>query len=110
VFDDAFSNFESQVEPAKRRITQLKILHDSESVKIVIEKIAVLTHSGIQRFFTSMAERRVPDIVNQSERLDQVHIQSELSSDRARDLRYFERMGEAITKMIGVTASEDLGF
>ena len=57
-----------------------------------------------------MSERRMPNVVNQGQSLSQVRIEIERAGDRAGDLRYFERVREAIAEMIGVTNGEDLGL
>jgi hypothetical protein len=57
-----------------------------------------------------MTEGRMTDIVYQREGLDQINIQPELSRDGSGDLRDFNGMGQAIAKMVGVAASEDLGL
>jgi len=38
VFDDAFTHFESQVEPAKGGIALFEIFHDAQRVQIVVEE------------------------------------------------------------------------
>ncbi len=48
------------------------------------------------------------NIVHQGERLHQVNVQAELGGDGARDLRDFNRVGQAVAEMVGVTAGEDL--
>ena len=50
------------------------------------------------------------DIVHQRQSLDQIDIQPKLRRNGARDLRDFHRVGQAVAKMVGITAGEDLGF
>ena len=90
MLDDAFANFEGQIQPAESGVAQLEVLHDAQGVQVVVEEKAVRAHGDVERFFAGMAERRMADVVNQSERLDQIHVQAELSGDGAGDLRDFE--------------------
>ena len=57
-----------------------------------------------------MAKRRVSDVVDERQSFDQINIQSELGCDRPRDLRDFKGVRQAISKVVGVSASENLGF
>ena len=55
-----------------------------------------------------MAERRMAQVVNQRQSLHQVGIQPKSQRHGAADLRDFQRMGQAVAKMVGVAAGEDL--
>ena len=57
-----------------------------------------------------MAKRRVSDVVDERQSFDQINIQSELGCDRPRDLRDFKGVRQAISKVVGVSASENLGL
>ena len=57
-----------------------------------------------------MAKRWVSDVVDERQSFDQINIQSELGRDRSRDLRDFKSVRQAISKVVGVSASENLGF
>ena len=50
------------------------------------------------------------NVVHQRKGLDQIDIQTKLSGNGSRDLRNFNGMSKAITKMVGIAAGEDLGF
>jgi len=76
----------------------------------MVEKKTVLAHDGVESFFSGMPERRMPDVVDESQRFNQVDVQPELSSNGPRDLGHFQRMSEAIAKMIGMPKCEDLRF
>ena len=77
-------------------------------MQVVIKKKAVLPHDRVERAFPGMPERWMPDVMNQRERLHQVNTESKLCCDCAGDLRNFERVGQAIAKVIGITAGEYL--
>src|SRR5580698_7185623 len=55
-----------------------------------------------------MAEGRMPDIVDQRQRLGKIDVQVELRSNGARDLRDLDGVGQAGAKVVGVAAGEDL--
>lgn len=57
-----------------------------------------------------MAKRWVSDVMDERQSFDQINIQSELGCDRPRDLRDFKGVRQAISKVVGVSASENLGF
>ena len=68
MFDDAFTNLESQVQPAKGGVALLKILDNPQGVQVVIEEQAVFTHGGVESLFPRMAEWGMAEIVNERER------------------------------------------
>ena len=110
VLDDAFANFEGKIQSAKGGVAEFEIFDDAERVQIVVERKSVLAHRGIKSFFAGMAKGWMADIVDQRQRFDQVAVQSELGGDRARDLRNFDRMRQAIAKVVGVAARENLSL
>ena len=79
-------------------------------MEVMVEGEIVFAHGGIESFFSGMPERRMPDVVDESQRFNQVDVQPELSSNGPRDLGHFQRMSEAIAKMIGMPKCEDLRF
>ncbi len=93
MLDDAFANFEGQVEPAECGVAQFEVFYNAQRVQVVIKEVAVRPHRDVERFFAGMAERRMADVVNQSEGFDQIDVQAELSGDGAGDLRDFNACG-----------------
>src|SRR5437868_15205478 len=77
---------------------------------IMVEGESVLAHGGIQRLFSSVAERRMADVVDQRESFGEIHIKAEGSSYGAGHLGYFQRVRQTIAKMIRVTAGKELGL
>ena len=108
VLDDAFADFEGQVQAAEGGVALLEIFDDAKSVQIVVEDQAVLAHGGVQRFFARVAERRMADVVHQGQGFGEIDIEIQGSGDGAGDLRDFERVGEAVAEVVGVAAGEDL--
>src|ERR1700755_1867563 len=70
----------------------------------------MLTHGAVEGFFAGVTEWRVAQVVHQGQCFDQIYIQSKLSRDGAGNLRYFDGVGQAIAEVVGIAASEYLGF
>src|SRR5580704_4722101 len=110
VLDDALAHFESQVEPAKSRITLLEILHDAQRVQVMVEEKAMSAHGSIERFFPSMPKRRMAEIMHQSKSFGQVNVESQSRGDGARDLRDFNRVRKTVAEVVGIPAGENLSL
>ncbi len=110
VLDDAFADFEGEVQAAEGGVALLEIFDDAEGVQVVIEEESMLAHGGVESFFSGVAEGRVADVVDQREGLGEIDVEAEGSGDGAGDLRDFERVGEAVAEVVGVAAGEDLRF
>src|SRR6266567_4222806 len=65
VLDDALADFESKIQAAKGGVTLFEVFDNSKGMQVVIEREAMLVRSGIERFFSGMAEGRVSDVVDQ---------------------------------------------
>lgn len=57
-----------------------------------------------------MSERRMTDVVHEGERFDQISIKPEFCRNRARNLRDFDSVSQAVAEMVGVAASKYLRF
>src|SRR6202041_1800853 len=110
MLDDPFANFEGEVQSAEGGVALLEIFNDSQGVQIVIETEAVGAHGGVEGLLAGVAEGGMADVMHQSERLSEVDVEAERPGDGAGDLRDFERVSGAVAEMVGITASEDLGF
>src|SRR5271165_1393141 len=110
VLDDAFAHFEGQIQAAKRGVAEFEVFDNPERVKIVVEGKALGAHGGVEGFFAGVAERWMADVVHEGQRFHQVGVESKLRGNRARDLRDFNRMGEAVAEVVGVAARENLSF
>src|SRR5262249_1160083 len=110
MLDDPFAHLEGEIEPGKIQVTLLELFDDPQGVQVVIEETAVVVHQLVQFALARMAEWRVTDVMNQSERFHEFRIEAKGRGDSASDLRDFECMSEAIAKVIGETRGEDLGF
>ena len=110
VLDDAFAHLESQVQAAKGRVALLEIFDDAKGVQIVVEVESVLAHGRVERLLAGVAEGRMADVVNESQRFGEINVEAEGSGNSARDLRDFKGMGQAVAEVVGISSSEDLGL
>jgi hypothetical protein len=108
MFDDAFAKLESQIEAREIQIALLEMLDDAQGVKIMVESFAILAHSQIKLPLARMPERGMSNIVDQCERFGEVRIQIQGAGHRPRNLSYFERMRQPVSKMVGKTSCENL--
>src|SRR5579859_4028483 len=108
VLDDSFAHFECQIQSAECRIALLKILDDPQRMQVVVKGKSVPAHRGIERFFSGVTEWRMSDVMHQCQSLDEIDIESELSGDGARNLRDLKSMRQAVSKVVGIAAGEDL--
>jgi hypothetical protein len=75
----------------------------------VVEAARILERR-IERAFAGMAEGRMAEIVGKRKRFGQILVGTEVASERAGDLRHFERVGQARTVVIAFVIDEDLGL
>ncbi len=76
MFDNPFAHFERKIQAAKCRVSLLKILHDSQSVQVVVKKKSVAPHRDIKSFLPGVTEWRMADVVDQSQGFDEINIES----------------------------------
>src|SRR5918995_3391947 len=76
------------------RVAILELIHYPQRLQIVLEA-TVLTHAAIERVLPGMTERRVAEIVSETNSLGQRLIQVQSAGDGPGDLRYFYRMCHA---------------
>ena len=108
MFHDALAHLKRKIQSGKIQIALLELLDDPQRMKIVIEALAMLAHAFVELLFSGVAEGRVADVVNQSESLGKIGVDSQRARHRARDLRHFQRVREPVAKMVGETHGEDL--
>jgi hypothetical protein len=78
-------------------------------VAVVIEA-TLASKRRLQRILTGMAERRMADIVCETQRLGEVLVQRQGPRDRPADLRDLEAVRQADAKVIAVGGHEHLGL
>ena len=107
VLENAFAAFERQVQPRELRIALFELIHDAQRLQVVLEA-AVLAHACVQRILPRMTERRVAQIVRETDGLDQRLVQTQRTRDRARNLRDLDRMRHARAVQIAFVIHEHL--
>ena len=107
VLEDALAGLEHQVQPIEGGIAVFEQVHRAQRLKVVFEATVIL-HAGVQRILPGVAERGVPEVVRERDRLRQILVEAELAGDTARDLGDFDAMGEAGAKQIALVIHEHL--
>jgi hypothetical protein len=110
VFDDALPHPEGQVESPVRGVALFKMLHDAQSVQIMVEAEAVALKAGMQSALSGMTEGGMADIVDQRQGLRQILVQSERGGDVAGDLGDFNGVGQPGAEVVRRAAGEHLGL
>ena len=87
----------------------LELGHDPQSVAVMVEA-AVLGHAGVQRVLAGMAEGGMAEIVAKRDGFREIIVELKRPSERARDLRDLDRMGEASAEMVALVIDEHLGL
>src|SRR6266581_2451694 len=108
MLDDALANFKREIQAGKIEVTLLELFNDAQRVQIVIETAAAHEHQLVELPFPGMAERRMADVVDESERFGKLGVQSQRRGDGAGNLRDFQRVRQAITEMVRIARSENL--
>src|SRR5205823_920513 len=78
--------------------------------KVMIKVISALPHGDVQGSLPSMPKRRMADIMNQRQRLNQIFIQAEFRSNGARNLGDLNGVSKTVAKVVGVAARKYLGL
>ena len=95
-----------QVEPLA---VALEHVDDPQRVLVVQKPSAEpLAQAAVERLLADMPERRVPEVVAEPDRLDQVLVQPQRARDGPRDLRDLERMRQPGAVMIAGRSDEHL--
>ncbi len=74
VLDDAFPDFEGEIQAAKRGVALLEIFDNAESVQVVVKGKSVLAHGGVECFFSSVAEGWVAEVVDKGKGFGEIHV------------------------------------
>src|SRR5262249_6730519 len=105
--EDAVAHLHRQVQPAP---SALDDVDDAKGVLVVAKPSPESTVERlVERLLTSMAERRVADVVPEPDRLAEILVQPERTRDRAGDRGRLQRVGETRSVVVrGI--DEDLGL
>src|SRR5215813_13950907 len=110
MLDDPLANLKRQIQSRKIQIALFELLDDSQRLQVVIECPSLSPHQFIELSLSGMSKRRVSDVVNQRQRLDQLAVQPERAGNGPRDLPHLQRMGQPVPKMIRKARREHLGL
>ena len=96
-------------DPVADLAREVERLRDAQGLLVVPEATAESElHGFVERVFTRMAERRVPHVVAEPDRLGEVLVQPQRSCDDTRDRRRLERVGHARAVVVALGVDEDL--
>ena len=109
VLDQAFERFPGQIEPVELGVAALEPSDHAQSLDVVIEP-AVGRKAGVERGLAGMPERRMAKVVSECQGLREVFVEPERTRQRARDLRHFQRVGQAGAIVIALVRDKDLGL
>ena len=109
VLDEARQRRLGQVEAVELGVMPLELGHDAQSVAVVVEA-AVLGHTGVEGVLAGMPEGGVAEIVAERDRFREIIVEPQGASERARDLRHLDRVGETGAEMVALVIDEHLGL
>ncbi len=106
VTGDAVSHLLGQVQS---RAVALELVDDAQRVLVVAKApTEALTQAAVEHLLADVPERRMPEVVAESDRLGQVLVQSQRARDRARDRRDLERVRQPRAVMVALGRDEHL--
>jgi hypothetical protein len=103
----AFERLPGQVEAVEIRVAAFERGDHAQRLRVVVEAPCPL-HRRVERALAGMAERRVPEIVRECERLGEIFVDTERARDRPRNLRDFEAVGQPRAVMVALVIDKDL--
>jgi hypothetical protein len=106
VLQDPVTDFPGEVEPATVAFEEVD---DAQRVLVVTErKIKALAQDLVERVLSGVTERRMPEVVTESDRLDEILVQAKSPRHASRDPRRLERMRQSRTEVIAARIDENL--
>src|SRR5438105_8454409 len=106
VLEDAVAHLFCEIETAA---VALERLDDAQRMLVVAEAAAAaLAQELVERLLAGVSERRVPEVVPEPYRLDEVLVQAQGAGDAACDSRRLERVRQASAEVIAFRVDEDL--
>src|SRR5438046_2033834 len=80
MLDDAFANFKCKIQPRKIEVPLLELFDDTQRMQIVIETAALFAHQFVKFAFAGVAEWRMTDVMDKSERFGKLRVQTQSKS------------------------------
>lgn len=104
MMQDTVADFPGQVQAFA---VFLNGIHDAQALDVVLEPDG---RQSVQRPFSGMSERRVPQIVPDGDRLREILVQAQGAGNRPRNLGNFQRVRQACAVMVPVRGKKHLCF
>src|SRR5215211_695234 len=101
------AHFPSEVQAGEFGVTLFQLCDDAQGLPVVV-KATVILHEAGESHFTRMPERRMTEIVRETDRLDQVLVGAEGTCQRAPDLSHLQRVREAGAEIVAFVIDEYL--
>jgi hypothetical protein len=98
-------------DPVAHLLRQVQRLGDAQRVLVVMKAPSrVILQGAVERLLAGMAERWMPHVVPQSDRLDEVFVQTQRPRDSTGDGRGLERVRHACSVVVAGRIDEHLGL
>jgi hypothetical protein len=101
--DDALAYLVRQVQPAP---VFFDAVHHAQALLVVAEARGgdIFAQDCVQRLFACVSEGGVSEVVREGDRFSEVFVEAQGAADRAGDLRYLQRVGQAraVVVFVGV--------
>jgi hypothetical protein len=107
MLDQTLKRFPAEIQSIESDVTAFERRHHSQRLRIVI-KSTTGGETAVERALASVAERRVAEIMRKGQRFRQIFVEAERASERARNLRHFQRMREAGAEVVALMEDENL--
>src|SRR3970040_1870576 len=107
VFEDSLAGLVGQVQPAESRVALLEQIDDTQRLQVVLEP-SELAHAFVERILARVAEGRMPEVVREAHRFDEVFVETHRPGDGTRDLGDLEIMRQARGVEIPFVVDENL--
>ena len=109
MLDHALQRLPREVQTVEGGIFVLEARQHAQRLRVVI-KPAIRGHHRVQRAFSGVSERRMANIVGQSQGFGEILVQAERAGGRAGDLGDLKGMRKTGPVMIALMGDEDLGL
>ncbi len=103
-----FENLAAQIQAGKIVVADFQLLRPAAAPAGCAKNRRPIGQTAVEHVFAGMAERRMPQVVDQGQRLDQIFVQSQRPADGPRDTGHFQRVGQPGAMIIAQFAGEDL--